>query len=46
MFAYTFILILVLPVTFLSSAVESLFSADELKEMGIRLGNQQAEEIL
>jgi hypothetical protein len=46
MFAYTLILILVLPVAFLSSTVESLFSTDELNEMGIRLGNQQAKEIL
>jgi hypothetical protein len=44
MFAYALILILVLPFAFLSSTVESLFSSDELTDMGIRLGNQQAEE--
>lgn len=46
MFAYVLILILVLPVAFLSSALESFFSPDELTEMGIHLGNQQAEETL
>jgi hypothetical protein len=46
MFAYAVILILVVPVAFLSSTIESLFSPDELTEMGIRLGGQQAEEPL
>lgn len=45
MFAYAFILMLVLPVAFLSSTVESLFSPDELTEMGIRIGNSQPEEV-
>lgn len=45
MFTYALILILVLPVAFLSSTVESLFSPDELTEMGIRLGSSQPEEI-
>ena len=44
MIAYALILIVLLPVAFLSLTVESLFSPDELTEMGIRLGNQQAEE--
>lgn len=39
MFAYTIILILLLPLTFLASTVESIFSPDELHEMGIRLEN-------
>lgn len=37
MIAYLTLLILLLPVIFLSSAMESLFSTDELTEMGIRL---------
>jgi len=37
MFASAFILILLLPVTVLPSLLESLFSANELTEMGIRL---------
>ena len=45
MFAYALILILVLPIAFLSSTIESLFSPDELTEMGIRIGSSQAEEI-
>lgn len=45
MFAYALILVLVLPVTFFSSTVESLFSPDELTEMGIRIGSRQAEEM-
>jgi hypothetical protein len=44
MLAYALILIFVLPFAFLSSTVESLFSPDELIEMGIRLENQPAEE--
>ena len=44
MFAYAVILILVVPVAFLSSIIESLFSPDELTEMGIRLANQPTEE--
>ena len=46
MFAYALILIVVLPVAFLSSTVESLFSPEELTDMGIRLGSQQAEDML
>jgi hypothetical protein len=46
MFAYAVILILVVPVAFLSSTIECLFSPDELTEMGIHLGGQQAEEPL
>jgi hypothetical protein len=45
MFAYALILIVVLPVAFLSSTVESLFSPDELTEMGIHLGSQPTEEL-
>jgi hypothetical protein len=44
MFAYALILIVVLPVAFLSSTVESLFSQDELTEMGVCLASQPAEE--
>ncbi|HSL43486.1 MAG TPA: hypothetical protein VK897_08640 [Anaerolineales bacterium] len=44
MFAYAVLFILLLPVMFLSSTVESLFSTDELTEMGIRLENPQAAE--
>ena len=36
MFLCIFILVLILPVTFLSLALEDLFSSDELAEMGIR----------
>ncbi len=35
MFLCAFILILILPVTFLSLALEDYFSSDELAEMGI-----------
>lgn len=35
MFACIFILLLILPVTFLSLALEDFFSSDELTEMGI-----------
>lgn len=45
MVAYAFILILVVPVAFLSSTIESLFSPDELTEMGICIGSSQPEEI-
>jgi hypothetical protein len=45
MFAYALILILVLPVAFLSATVESLFSTEELTEMGIRIGNSASEEV-
>ena len=44
MFVYTLILILVVSLAFESSTIESLFSPDELTEMGICLGSQQAEE--
>jgi len=44
--AYLLILLLLLPLTFLSSALEGLFSPAELTEMGIRLENPQAEEAL
>ena len=44
MFTYALILILLLPLTLLSSTIEGLFSSDELTEMGVRLGNPQAEE--
>jgi len=44
MFAYILILILLLPVAFLSSTLENLFSPDELTEMGIRLKNSRAGE--
>ena len=44
MLAYALILILLLPITFLSSTIENLFSPEELNEMGIRLEVQQAEE--
>lgn len=42
MFAYTLILILLLPLMFLSSTVETIFSFDELSEMGVRLENSAA----
>jgi hypothetical protein len=45
MFTYAFILILLLPVAFLCSTIEGLFSPDELTEMGIRLRSSQPEEI-
>jgi hypothetical protein len=41
MFAYAFLLILLLPVAFLSSTVEGLFSIEQLTEMGIRLEDEQ-----
>jgi hypothetical protein len=41
MFAYIMTLILLLPVMFLSAAVESYFSTEELTEMGIHLENIQ-----
>jgi hypothetical protein len=44
MFAYALLLIVVLPVAFLSSTIESLFSPDELTEMGIHIRNSQPEE--
>lgn len=44
MFAYILLFILLVPLTFLSSAVESFFSPEELNEMGIRLGNPQGSE--
>ncbi len=44
MLAHILILILWLPLTFLSSAVECLFSEDELCEMGIRIGDPLAPE--
>jgi hypothetical protein len=46
MFAYAFILILLLPLTFLSSTIEGLFSPAELTEMGIRIESPQVEEVL
>ena len=45
MFIYVLVLILLLPVTFLSSALESLFTPEELTEMGIRLRSSQPEEV-
>lgn len=45
MFAYALILILVLPVTFMTVTVENSFSAEELNEMGIQLENQSVLEI-
>ncbi len=36
MFLCIFILVLILPITFLSLALEDLFSSDELNEMGVR----------
>jgi len=44
MLAYILVLILILPVAFLSSTLENLFSPDELTEMGIRLENPRASE--
>jgi len=44
MLAYILILILLLPVAFLSATLENLFSPDELTEMGIRLENPRASE--
>lgn len=44
MFAYALILILLLPITLVSSTLESLFSANELTEMGIRLKPGRAED--
>lgn len=41
MFACVLILILLLPVALLPSILESLFSANELTEMGIRLEPSQ-----
>jgi hypothetical protein len=46
MLAYAIILILVVPAAFLSSTIESLFSPDELAEMGICLGSHRTEEPL
>jgi len=37
MFACTLILLLLLPIAFLLSAIESFFSPEELTEMGIQL---------
>ncbi len=37
MFAHILILVLWLPLAFLASVVECLFSEDELSEMGIRI---------
>ena len=45
MFTYAFILILLLPVAFLCSTIEGLFSPDEWTEMGIHLRSSQPEEI-
>jgi hypothetical protein len=45
-FASALILILLLPMTLLPSILESLFSANELTEMGIRLEPGQAEDPL
>ena len=44
MFAYIVILILWLPVLFFTSTLESLFSTDELTEMGIRLEDPEPAE--
>jgi hypothetical protein len=41
MLVYAVILILVVPVAFLTSTLDSLFSPDELTDMGIRLEGQQ-----
>ncbi len=45
MFAYALIFIVLLPITFLSSAIETIFSPEDLIEMGIRLESQPAEEM-
>jgi hypothetical protein len=42
MFISILILILLLPFTFLSLALDTFFSSDELDEMGISLGNSEA----
>ena len=41
MLIYILVLILLLPITFLSVALENLFSPDELNAMGIRLESPQ-----
>jgi hypothetical protein len=46
MLAYVLLLILLVPLTFLSAALENLFSPDELTAMGIHLETPQAEETL
>jgi hypothetical protein len=43
-FAYILMLILLLPITFVSGVIENLFSPDELTEMGIRLERPDVEE--
>jgi hypothetical protein len=42
MFACALILILLLPVAFLSTTIEILFSPEELSEMGVHLENSRA----
>ena len=42
MFISILILILLLPFTFLSLALDTFFSSTELSEMGISLGNSEA----
>jgi len=46
MFAYTLLLVFLLPLTFLCSTIETLFSPEELREMGIHIERQQAENLL
>jgi hypothetical protein len=46
MLAYALLLILLVPLTFLSANLENLFSPDELTAMGIRLEPPQVEETL
>ena len=42
MFIYALVLILLLPIVFLATTLEILFSPDELAEMGICLENPHA----
>jgi hypothetical protein len=42
MFVYALLLIVLLPIAFLSSSLEDLFSSEELTEMGIHLENAEA----
>jgi len=46
MFACILILILIIPVSFLSVTIEGFFTSEELSEMGIRLENPRTLRIL
>jgi hypothetical protein len=46
MFVHALLLIVLLPIAFLSSSLEDLFSPEELTEMGIHPENTEASESL